>query len=121
MDNQTLFVGLGTIAAIVGLLIVAFLQHRTVAALVDVVSGVNSNDAVIAAIKGATEGIPQSAFNQVLSVLAAGRTFAPTPDLQDLIDQLTVLLDKVDNDSTNDPAATIKLIKAVVANAQSVG
>lgn len=119
MDQQTLvlFVGIGTIVAIAALLVVAFLQHRTVAALVTVLSGVNSNDAVIAAIKGATEGIPQSVFNQALAVAAAGRSFAPNDDLKALVDQLTGLIDRVDNDPNNDPVKTLKQVQAVLDNA----
>jgi hypothetical protein len=117
VDQQTLnlFFGIAAIGAVVGLIIAMVLMHRQVTAVTSVLENVNSNPAVISAIRGATEGIPQVAFQQLLTTLSALRTFAPNSDSQALIDQLTQLLDRVDHDPTNDPAATLAQVKTIIA------
>jgi len=117
MDQQTLnlFFGIAAIGAVVGLIIAMVLMHRQVTAVTTVLENVNGNPAVIAAIKGATDGIPQVTFQQLLTTLSALRTFAPNSDAQALIDQLTQLLDRVDHDPNNDPTATLAQVKTIMA------
>lgn len=105
MDQSTLnlFFGVGSVGAVLGLIIVAFLQHRQLGALTDVLAATNSNPAIVSAIKGATDGIPQVAFVKALAVLSALHTLAPGQDQQALIDQLSQLLERVDHDPSDDP------------------
>lgn len=107
MDQQTLNLvyGLAVLVAIIGLLVAIYLQHRTINSLVVYVKNVNDTPAVISAIKGATEGVPQDAFAKMLSALATAKAFAPGTDAKALIEQLDLLIRRIDHDLSNDPGA----------------
>lgn len=111
MDQQTLnlFFGVGALGAIIGLIIVAFLQHRQLSAMTDVVAAANNNPAILSAIKGAEAGVPQVVFIKALAILSTLHTLAPGADQQALLDQLTKFLENVDHDPSNDPTSPVLL------------
>ncbi len=98
MDQQTLnlFFGVGALAAVIGLIIAMLLMHRQVSAITAVLQSVNSNPALDAAIAGATAGVPQVVFVQLLAVLSAIRTLDPNTDQQALLDQLAQLIKSIE-------------------------
>jgi hypothetical protein len=105
VENQTvtLIFGISTIGGVIGLLVAIGLQHRQISALITTLRTVNDNPAVVSAIKGATEGVPQEAFDKALSLLSTARMFAPSEELRTLTDQITALLLRTDHNPANDP------------------
>ena len=97
MDQQaSIILGLGGLGGLVALIIVVFLQHRTITSVTGALQGVNNNPAFLKLAEGATNGIPQDVFIKILAALSAARAIDPNADQQALIDQIAALVKNVE-------------------------
>jgi hypothetical protein len=114
MEQLNLFVAVAVVIGIIGASgAVAFSVGHSKGLQAGIESGSKvvetafNNPIYLQLAKGASENIPQQAFNKYLAISAAAQTW--TPDWVDVVLQrIDDVIKKIDHDPANDPAAPPK-------------
>jgi predicted PurR-regulated permease PerM len=97
MENFSVLWGVLQLLVAVVFMLIIFFQHKQISNLIDAVTAINNSPATLSAIEGATKNVPPETFQQILSLLATLKVFAPTPDLQNLDDVISKFIQNIDN------------------------